>query len=109
MPNYSRNDVVLVSYPFSDRTGSKVRPAVIVSGPHRSRDLFVVPLTSRADRLVEGEFSLAEWQNAGLNMASAVKRGLFTVHESFILKRVGTLATMDTSQINESLRAWLHL
>ena len=109
MPNFSRNDVVLVAYPFSDRTGSKVRPAVIVSGPHRSRDLFVVPLTSRADRLVEGEFSLAEWQNAGLNMASVVKRGLFTVHESFILKRVGTPGTMDTSQINESLRTWLHL
>jgi mRNA interferase MazF len=86
-----------------------VRPAVIVSRPHRSRDLFVVPLTSRADRLVEGEFSLAEWQNAGLNMASVVKRGLFTVHESFILKRVGTPGTMDTSQINESLRTWLHL
>jgi len=109
MPNFSRNDVVLVAYPFSDRTGSKVRPAVIVSGPHRSRDLFVVPLTSRVDWLVEGEFSLADWKNAGLNMASVVKRGLFTVHESFILKRVGTLATMDTSQINESLRAWLHL
>ena len=109
MPNFSRNDVVLAAYPFSDRTGSKVRPAVIVSGPHRSRDLFVVPLTSRADRLVEGEFSLAEWTNAGLNMASVVKRGLFTVDESFILKRVGTLGTMDTSQINESLRAWLHL
>jgi mRNA-degrading endonuclease toxin of MazEF toxin-antitoxin module len=70
MPNYLRNDVVLVAYPFSDRTGSKVRPAVIVSGPHRPRDLFVVPLTSRVDRLVEGEFSLAEWKNAGLNMAS---------------------------------------
>jgi mRNA interferase MazF len=109
MPNFSRNDVVLVAYPCSDRTGSKVRPAVIVSGPHRSRDLFVVTLTSRADRLVEGEFSLAEWKNAGLNMASVVKRGLFTVDESFILKRVGTLGTMDTSQINESLRAWLHL
>jgi mRNA interferase MazF len=109
MPNFSRNDVVLVAYPFSDRTGSKVRPAVIVSGPHRSRDLFVVPLTSRADRLVEGEFSLAEWTNAGLNMASVVKRGLFTVDESFILKRVGTLGAMDASQINESLRAWLRL
>ena len=107
MPNFSRNDVVLAAYPFSDRTGSKVRPAVIVSGPHRSRDLFVVPLTSRVDRLVEGEFSLAEWKNAGLNMASVVKRGLFTVHESFILKRVGALGAIDTSQINESLRSWL--
>ena len=107
MPSFSRNDVVLVAYPFSDRTGVKVRPAVIVSGPHRSRDLFVVPLTSRADRMVEGEFSLADWRNAGLNMASVVKRGLFTVHESFILKRVGTLRAMDTSRINESLRSWL--
>jgi len=109
MPNYLRNDVVLVAYPFSDRTGSKVRPAVIESGPHRSQDLFVVPLTSRVDRLVEGEFLLAEWKNAGLNMASVVKRGRFTVHESFILKRVGTLGTMDTIQINESLRTWLHV
>lgn len=107
MPSFSRNDVVLVAYPFSDRTGSKVRPAVIVSGPHRSRDLFVVPLTSRADRMVEGEFSLSDWRNAGLNMTSVVKRGLFTVHESFILKRVGTLSEIDTSRINESLRSWL--
>ena len=109
MPSFSRNDVVLVAYPFSDRTGVKVRPAVIVSGPHRSRDLFVVPLTSRSDRMVEGEFSLADWRNAGLNMASVVKRGLFTVHESFILKRVGTLAAIDTNQVNESLRSWLVL
>ena len=107
MPNFSRNDVVLVAYPFSDRTGVKVRPAVIVSGPHRSRDLFVVPLTSRADRMVEGEFSLADWRSAGLNMASVVKRGLFTVHESFILKRVGALGAIDTNRVNESLRSWL--
>jgi mRNA interferase MazF len=107
MPSFSRNDVVLVAYPFSDRTGVKVRPAVIVSGSHRSRDLFVVPLTSRADRMVEGEFSLADWRNAGLNMASAVKRGLFTVHESFVLKRVGTLGANDTNRVNESLRSWL--
>jgi mRNA interferase MazF len=107
MPSFSRNDVVLVAYPFSDRTGVKVRPAVIVSGPHRSRDLFVVPLTSRADRMAEGEFSLADWRSAGLNMASVVKRGLFTVHEAFILKRVGALGAIDTNRVNESLRSWL--
>jgi len=109
MPSFSRNDVVLVAYPFSDRTGVKVRPAVIVSGSHRSRDLFVVPLTSRADRMVEGEFSLTAWRSAGLNMASVVKRGLFTVHESYILKLVGALGAMNTSRINESLRSWLVL
>jgi mRNA interferase MazF len=109
MPSFSKNDVVLVAYPFTDRAGGKVRPAVIVSGPHRSRDLFVVPLTSRADRIVEGEFSLTDWQDAGLNMASVVKRGLFTVHESFVLKRIGALSDTDTSRVNESLRLWLAL
>jgi len=47
MPSFSKNDVILVAYPFSDRSGVKVRPAVVVSGEHRSRDVFVLPLTSR--------------------------------------------------------------
>lgn len=65
MPSFSRNDVVLVSYPFADRIGNNVRPAVVVSGAHRSRDVVVVPLMSRAERLGEGEFLLGEWQATG--------------------------------------------
>ena len=30
MPNFSKNEIVLVSYPFSDLSGVKVRPAVVV-------------------------------------------------------------------------------
>jgi mRNA interferase MazF len=109
MPSFSRNDVILVAYPFSDRSGVKVRPAVVVSGEHRSRDVFVVPLTSKTDRMTEGEFSLADWQGAGLNVASVVKRGLYTIHESLVIKRVGRLGADDASRIDESLRQWLGL
>jgi mRNA-degrading endonuclease toxin of MazEF toxin-antitoxin module len=28
--SFSRGDIVLVDYPFSDRTGRKVRPALVV-------------------------------------------------------------------------------
>ena len=109
MPGCSRSDVVLVAYPFSDRTGLKVRPAVVVSGPHRSHDVFVVPLTSRLDRMSEGEFPLENWQAAGLNMASAVKRGLFTIHESLVLKQVGKLTPVDVLRMDNSLKRWLSL
>lgn len=51
MPNSSKNDIILVRYPFSDLSGAKVRPAVVVSAPHVSQDIFVVPLTSRATSL----------------------------------------------------------
>jgi mRNA interferase MazF len=109
MPSFSKNDVVLVAYPFSDRSGVKVRPAVVVSGEHRSRDVFVVPLTSKTDRMIEGEFSLADWHGAGLNVASVVKRGLYTIHESLVIKMVGRLGTDDARQINAALRQWLGL
>ena len=47
MPNFSKNEVVLVRYPFSDLTDSKVRPAIVVSAAHVSKDLFIVALTSK--------------------------------------------------------------
>ncbi len=43
MPSFSKNDVVLVRYPFSDLSNVKIRPAVVVSAPHASVDYFVVP------------------------------------------------------------------
>ena len=66
MPNYSRNDILLVRYPFTDLSGVKVRPAVVVHAPHPSQDSFVVPLTSRLAALQAGEFALADWEKAGL-------------------------------------------
>ena len=47
MPGYSKNEVILVRYPFSALSGVKVRPAIIVNAPHVSQDVFIVPLTSR--------------------------------------------------------------
>ena len=62
MPGYSKNDVVLTRYPFSDLSSTKVRPAIVISSPHESQDVFVVPLTSRIAGLLSGEFILADWQ-----------------------------------------------
>ncbi|MEY2855718.1 MAG: hypothetical protein RLZZ74_27, partial [Cyanobacteriota bacterium] len=36
MPNYLKNDVILVRYPFSDLSDSKVRPAIVVNTRHIS-------------------------------------------------------------------------
>ncbi len=104
MPNSSKNDVVLVRYPFSDLTGAKVRPAVVVSAPHVSQDICVVPLTSKTESLLPGEFLLADWPAEGLNVMTAVKRGLYTVHETLIVKTVGRLTQRDAQQLQQSLR-----
>lgn len=109
MPSYSKNDIILVRYPFSDLSSSKVRPAVVVNAPHVSQDIIITPLTSKTGSLLEGEFVLSDWAAAGLNVATAVKRGLYTVHESLIVTTIGKLANSDVEQLEQSLRSWLGL
>ena len=109
MPSYSKPEVVLVRYPFSDLTSSKVRPAVVVNVPHTSQDLFVVALTSKTSGLLSGEFILTEWKKAGLNVETAVKRGIYTIKETLVRKRVGKLEDVDAEQLEKSLRAWFGL
>ncbi|MBA3944822.1 MAG: type II toxin-antitoxin system PemK/MazF family toxin [Herpetosiphonaceae bacterium] len=109
MPNFSKTDVILVRYPFSDLSGAKVRPAVVVNAPHASRDLFVIPLTSKIISLLAGEFVLTNWATAGLNVATAVKRGLYTVHGTLVVKHVGQLAQTDALRLDQALREWLGL
>jgi hypothetical protein len=70
-PSYSKHDIILVRYPFSDLSRSKVRPAVVVSTSHPSQDILITPLTSKTGSLLKGEFALSEWAAAGLNVATA--------------------------------------
>lgn len=112
MPNttsYDRGDVVLAILPFSDLTGIKQRPAVVISAPHPSVDLLLLPLTSQLDHLQPGEFALADWKTAGLLFPSAVKRGLFTLDKTRVNRRFGRLTTADRERLDGVLRLWLGL
>ena len=109
MPSYLKNEVILVRYPFSDLSGSKVRPAIVINDPHISHDVIIVPLTSKVSPLLGGEFVLAEWKSAGLNVASAAKRGLYTVNQSLIVKSIGKLSDNDAQSLETALRDWLGL
>ena len=109
MPSYSKSEIVLVRYPFSNLSGSKVRPAVVVNTSHASQDVIIVPLTSKVSPLLAGEFVLADWRAAGLNVVSAAKRGLYTVHQGLVMKSVGRLSGAGLACLDNSFRGWLGL
>jgi len=56
-----------------------------------------------------GEFVLVDWLKEGLNVPTAVKRGIFTVHPSLIIKLVGRLSAQDAQGVELALRLWLGL
>lgn len=109
MPNYFKDDLVLVKYPFTDASASKVRPAIVAGTADESPDLIVIPLTSRTWNLLPGEFVLANWSASGLHVPTAVKRGLYCVEHTLVLKQVGKLQPEDAIRLKDSLRLWLGL
>jgi len=64
MTIYERGDVVLADLPFSDLSGMKRRPAVVINAPHPSVDLLLLPITSQIQNAQPGEFMLADWHGS---------------------------------------------
>lgn len=108
MQNYSKNKLILVKYPFTDLSDDKIRPAVIISEGHYD-DLFIVPLTSKTDFITEGEFVLTDWKKAGLNVTTAVKRGIFTIDSKLVVKEIGFLSNGDSEKLRSLIIFWLNL
>ncbi|ABQ27965.1 type II toxin-antitoxin system PemK/MazF family toxin [Geotalea uraniireducens] len=108
--NFSKGDIILLPYPFTDLKTTKVRPAVIVaSGQGKYADLFLVPITSKTGNLCNGEFVLEDSKAAGLNVESAIKRGCVLVDIALIRRKVGSISKKDLQRLNASLKAWLEL
>ena len=64
MTGYSGGDVVLVGFVFSDESGRKLRPAVVLSSPayHRGRqEVIVGAITSNIRRRIFGDHLIADW------------------------------------------------
>ena len=119
MMKVQRGDVVILDHPFSDATGSKVRPALVVQADGRNVSLtntVVVTITKNLSRVGTDptqlliDLSTPDGQNTGLNVDSAVTCGnLFTVHENLIRKKIGVLSDVLLHQINDCLKADLEL
>ena len=112
MTEYNRCDVVLVSFVFSDETGDRRRPAVIVSSEayHRSRhEAVIAAITSRTDRILAGDHLIIDWQGAGLLFPSVATGIIRTIKQSVIAHRLGIMSQADMEAIDDNLRAALSL
>ena len=108
MANSSRvsfGDVVLVPFPFTDQSGTKKRPAVIVSshGYNASRrDTVIMAITSQVRTpLGFGEAMLGDWQGAGLVKESVLKPVFTTIEQGLVVRVMGHLSAADIKTLRE--------
>ncbi len=112
-----RGDVVLVDYPYSDRTGSKVRPCLVVQNDRNNQrldDTIVVTITRttlRAQReptrlLID--LNTPAGQQSGLLFTSAVQcENVLTIDCQFILRKIGSLPAATMKQVEDCLKVSL--
>jgi len=106
--------VVLVSFPFTDLSGQKLRPALIVGRP-LGDDIVLSFVTSRSDIGAAGaehllEPSDPEFVSTGLKIASRVRlQRLATLHRSLIRRRLGRIGPRTRRAVNRALRYVLEL
>jgi mRNA interferase MazF len=107
-----RGDVVLVAFVFSEETGTKLRPALVLSseGYHRNRqEVIVAAITSNVRRRLFGDQIVGDWQGAGLLFPSVVTGTLRTVKRPMIQRRLGAMGAADLRAIDAAIRRCLAL
>jgi mRNA interferase MazF len=110
-------DVVLLSFPFTDLSATKVRPAVVVSPDNynqTSQDVVVVLVTTNTSR--RGAFDLLlekshpEFLQTGLRYDSAIRIDkVFTLNRRLIVKALGRFGPQLKGAVEKQLRLFLQL
>ena len=104
MATFGRASVVLVEFPFSDLSTTKLRPAVVLARANQ-QDWFLCQITSNAgidDKAIE--IRDTDFAAGSLRQKSFARPDkIFTGHEALIERRVGILRDEATSKLVESV------
>ena len=111
----SRGDIVLTRFPFTDLTGSSLRPALVVSAGQIGQDIVLIGISS----VVRGAFvpsdyvvdtTHSEFGSTGLRVTSVVRtHKLVTVERSVIVRRLGVIGPQLQAEVDRLLRVVLRL
>jgi mRNA interferase MazF len=110
-----RGEVVLVDWPYSDRTGSKLRPAVVVQADFLNGildDLILIQITSTRHGIPGSEVELdpAVETNSGLlHLSYVFGPNLLTADPQMIDQAIGVLSDAAMQQIGDCLKKVLDL
>ncbi len=108
---YEFGDVLLVPFPFTDQTGAKRRPAVVVSSRsfnQKRPDLILMPVSSQQrPKPAFGEVFLSSWKPRGLLSPSVTKPIVFTLEKSLVTRKLARLNATDCAAVTVTLRAML--
>jgi mRNA interferase MazF len=106
MTAYKKWDLILVSFPFTDFSSDKRRPALIVSPDNFNSgpDVIIAFVTSQINSASKiGDCHLKKWKEAGLPKESMVRMKFASIDKTIIVKKLGEIEESDRTEIQNTL------
>lgn len=107
MIDYKTGDVILTEVVFSEKIGSKKRPALIISSEDYNKnrqDVIIAAITSNITRKLYGDTLINEWKEAGLKFPSLVAGIVQTIKNSMVINKLGVLSKEDFKKVKLNLK-----
>jgi mRNA interferase MazF len=103
-----KGTVILIPFPFTDLTGSKIRPAVVLS--RNNMDVTICFITSELKWKTEYDISIFPSQSNGLKVPSLIRTAkIATIDASLVLGELGELSNIEISKLDNGLKKMLQL
>jgi mRNA interferase MazF len=115
--SFGRGEILLADIAYSDRTGSKRRPVLVVSADANNAAIDDLILTAISSSTRNGAFThvfvdpgTTEGHGSGLLHPSYIQcENIFTLDQRFIVRGLGQLSALLLQQVNDCMKAALEL
>jgi mRNA interferase MazF len=102
-------EIVVVPFPFTDKSAVKKRPALVLSTEEFNRQGHAVlaMITTKNHAPWPGDCPIENFQEAGLGLPCIIRPKLFSLDNRLILRKMGALGAKDAERARELLRSML--
>ena len=102
MTQYKFGDIVLVDFPFSDQTGTKRRPALVIQYDFDD-DVLLARITSKPKESIS-DIQIGDWKGSKLLFPSTIRMGkLAAISATLIERKIGDLPVTDKAEVLAAL------
>ncbi len=103
-------DVVVTLFRYSDLSGAKYRPALVISSEEHNRTGHIVLAAVSSRPLVDYfDVPIQSWEEAGLRLPSKVRAGRILTVDARLVKKIGSITLGDFSRVKSALSEVLEI
>jgi mRNA interferase MazF len=107
---FKKGTVVLIPFPFTDLSGKKIRPGIIISKGKVGQDIIVVFVTSASKSRAKHTIVLSPTQTNGIKVPSQVVCSkIATLETKIVLGELGSLTHTQIHAIDSEVEKVLGL